>query len=64
MSGFLAARCEGRNLARLAAWQVAEKGRISEPRGSQGIPQGLKPIHSIGFIGIRRGGKPCPEKKQ
>jgi hypothetical protein len=31
------------------------KSRIREQRGPQGIPLGLKPFHSIGFIGILRG---------
>src|ERR1017187_7110772 len=34
--------------------QAAEKGMIAEENGSDGIPQGLKPIDFIGFIGILR----------
>src|ERR1035437_4588411 len=31
--------------------QAAEKGLIAEENGSDGVPQGLKPIDFIGFIG-------------
>ena len=39
-------------------------GRIPEQGGLQDIPQRLKPVHSIGFIGIRRGGKSCPDPRR
>ena len=36
------------------AKQAAEKGRIPEQRSPQDIPQGLKPVHFIGFIGTTK----------
>jgi hypothetical protein len=36
----------------------------SLPDSTKGILQGLKPVHSIGFIGIRRGGKSCPDNRR
>jgi hypothetical protein len=40
-------------------------GKTAESRAKalKNIPHGLKPTHSVGFIGIRRGGKSCPDTK-
>ena len=47
--------CYGRPFGQeISPQQAAEKGLIAEENGSDGVPQGLKPIDFIGFIGILR----------
>jgi hypothetical protein len=48
---------------RVTGFRGGEKGEESRAKALGNIPQGLKPVDSIGFIGIRRGGKSCRRKK-